>query len=59
MDKDVGSIAVGKTADVILVDGDVSQDIRKLRRVLTVFEDGYRLDGNELRKASGLTGMPQ
>ena len=59
MDKDVGSIAVGKTADIILVDGDVSQDIRKLRRVLTVFEDGYRLDGNELRKASGLTGMPE
>jgi len=59
MDKEVGSIAVGKTADIILVDGDVSQDIRKLRRVLTVFEDGYRLDGNELRKESGLTGMPE
>lgn len=54
-----GSIAKGKNADIILVDGDVSQDIRNLRHVRTVFLDGYRLDGDALRKASGLGGMPK
>ena len=53
-----GSIAPGKTADVILVDGDVSRDITNLRHVETVFLDGYRLDGRALRQASGLNGVP-
>lgn len=55
----VGSIAPGKTADIVLVEGDVQQDIRNLRHVHTVFLDGYRLDGDALRKASGLSGMPK
>ncbi|MES2135832.1 MAG: amidohydrolase family protein [Pseudomonadota bacterium] len=54
-----GSIARGKTADIILVDGDVSKDLRNLRHVETVFLDGYRLDGAALREASGLSGMPK
>jgi hypothetical protein len=54
-----GSIAPGKTADIILVDGDVSKDLANLRHVDTVFLDGYRLGGKELREASGLTGMPK
>lgn len=59
MDDRTGSIAVGKTADVILVEGDVSKDIGNLRHVSTVFLDGYRLDGAALRKASGINGMPK
>jgi hypothetical protein len=55
----VGSIAPGKTADIILVQGDVSKDITNLRHVETVFLDGYRLDGATLRTASGLSGMPR
>lgn len=55
----VGAIAPGKTADIILVDGDVSTDLRNLRHVRTVFLDGYRLDGAALRQASGLSGMPR
>ena len=54
-----GSIAVGKTADLVLVEGDVSQDLGNLRHVETVFQDGYRLDGTALRTASGLSGMPK
>lgn len=54
-----GSITPGKAADLILVDGDVSKDIKNLRHVQTVFLDGYRLDGDALRKASGLSGMPK
>jgi hypothetical protein len=59
MDGRVGSIAAGKTADIILVDGDVSKDLTNLRHVRTVFLDGYRLDGAALRQASGLSGMPK
>lgn len=54
-----GSIAPGKSADIILVNGDASQDIGNLRHVNTVFLDGYRLDGAALREASGLSGMPK
>ena len=54
-----GSIAPGKTADIILVDGDVSKDLTNLRHVDTVFLDGYRLGGEALRQASGLSGMPK
>ena len=54
-----GSIERGKTADIILVDGDVSKDLANLRHVETVFLDGYRLDGAALRRASGLMGMPK
>jgi hypothetical protein len=59
MDDRTGSIAVGKTADIILVDGDASLDLTNLRHVNTVFLDGYRLDGVALRRASGLSGMPK
>lgn len=59
MDGRTGSITKGKNADLILVDGDVSKDIRNLRHVQTVFLDGYRLDGQALREASGLSGMPK
>jgi len=59
MDDRAGSVAVGKTADIILVDGDVSQNLANLRHVNTVFLDGYRLDGGALRRASGLNGMPK
>ena len=59
MDKTTGSIAAGKDADMILVDGDVAKDLGALRHIRTIFSDGYRLDGDALRKASGITGMPK
>ena len=58
-DKRTGSIAVGKEADLVLVDGDVSQDLGALRRVVTVVSDGYVMDADELRKAAGYTGRPK
>ena len=54
-----GSIAVGKEADMVLVDGDVSTDLGALRRVVTVVSDGYVMDGDALRKAAGFTGKPK
>jgi len=58
-DKRTGSIAVGKEADLVLVDGDPSTDLGALRRVVTVVSDGYVMDANELRKAAGYSGTPK
>ena len=54
-----GSIAVGKEADLLLVEGDVSAELGALRRVHTVISDGYVMDGNKLRAAAGFSGMPR
>lgn len=58
-DKRTGSIAVGKEADMVLVDGDPSIDLGALRRVVTVVSDGYVMDAAELRKAAGYSGAPK
>jgi imidazolonepropionase-like amidohydrolase len=58
-DKRTGSIAVGKEADMVLVDGDPSKELGALRRVVTVISDGYVMDGDELRKAAGYSGRPK
>jgi imidazolonepropionase-like amidohydrolase len=54
-----GSIAIGKEADMVLVEGDVSADLGALRRVHTVVSDGYVMDGAQLREAAGFSGMPR
>lgn len=50
---------MGKTVDMNLVDGDTKKDLGALRRVSTVFPDGQRLDGTDMRKANGLSGIPK
>ena len=55
----VGSIAPGKTADLILVDGDVEQSLAALRQIDKVVLDGNLLDGDELRAAAGFSGRPR
>ena len=59
IDDRTGSIAVGKEADLVLVEGDVSTDLGALRRIHTVISDGYVMDGNKLRAAAGFSGMPR
>ena len=58
-DQRTGSIAVGKEADMVLVDGDVSTDLGALRRTVTVVSDGYVMDADALRKAAGYLGRPK
>lgn len=58
-DKRTGSIAIGKEADMVLVDGDPSTEIGALRRVVTVVSDGYVMDGDALREAAGYSGRPK
>ena len=58
-DARTGSIAVGKEADLLLVDGDVEANIGSLRHVDQVVLDGALLDGDALRKAAGFSGRPK
>ncbi len=58
-DNRMGSIAVGKEADLILVDGDPEKNIGDLRHVDQVMSDGVLMDGNALRTAAGYSGMPK
>lgn len=55
-DNATGSIAVGKEADMVLVDGDVSTDIGALRRTVWVMHDGRLIDADALREAVGFSG---
>lgn len=50
-----GSIAVGKEADLVLVDGDPSQRISDLRRTLWVMSDGKLMNADALREAAGFS----
>ncbi len=59
VDGRTGSIAVGKEADLLLVDGDPERDIGALRRVDKVVLDGALLDGAALRAEAGFSGMPK
>lgn len=56
---DRGSIAVGKTADLVLVDGDPSKRIGDLRKVDMVLLGDRLMKGNDLRSAAGISGMPR
>jgi imidazolonepropionase-like amidohydrolase len=59
MDQRTGSIAVGKTADLALVEGDPSVHIGDLRHTRFVMLDGKALDPDALREASGYSGRPR
>ena len=43
-EKDLGSIEPGKLADLVLLEGDPSQDIKEVRRVLRVWKSGVEID---------------
>jgi hypothetical protein len=57
-DARTGSIAVGKAADLVLVDGDPSKRIGELRHTRIVMMDGKLMDANALRAAGGFAGKP-
>lgn len=48
LDRRIGSIAVGKDADLVLVQGDPSKDIGAIENVVTVFKDGVGYDSAKL-----------
>jgi hypothetical protein len=58
-DRTTGSIAVGKEADMVLVDGDPSRNIGDLRQTMWVMSDGLLMNADDLREAAGFTGRPR
>jgi imidazolonepropionase-like amidohydrolase len=53
-DAELGSIAAGKLADVILVDGNPAQHVSDVRRVKTVVKDGIVFQVADLDRAIGV-----
>jgi imidazolonepropionase-like amidohydrolase len=55
VDKDRGVIAAGKLADMVLIDGDPTQDIRDSNKIKTVIKGGKVYDPAVIEKAFGIT----
>jgi hypothetical protein len=55
VNKDRGVIAPGKLADMILVDGDPTKNIRDINNVTTVIKGGKVYDPTAIEKALGIT----
>lgn len=53
-DREVGSIAAGKRADLILVDGDPLASVGAVRRTKLVIKGGVLYDSDALARAAGL-----
>jgi imidazolonepropionase-like amidohydrolase len=53
MDKQTGSIKVGKHADLVIIDGDPLQNIRNIRKTWMVIKEGEKYDPGVLHKMVG------
>lgn len=58
VDKQTGSIAVGKNADLVLVEGDPEARIGDLRQTRWVMQEGKLMNADDLRAAVGISGRP-
>jgi hypothetical protein len=50
---------VGKTADLVLVEGDASERLSDLRQTRVVILDLKLMDADALRTAAGFSGLPK
>ena len=48
----IGSVEKGKRADLVLLDGDLTQDVAVIRKTVTVFKDGVGYDSAKLIAAT-------
>ena len=55
LDAQSGSVEAGKNADIIIVDGDPLQNIRNIRKVVTVIKDGNVYDPAALHEVAGFS----
>ena len=51
VDGELGSVEVGKTADLVLIRGDLTGDPATINQVVTVFKDGIGYDSKALLDA--------
>jgi enamidase len=47
-DKEIGTLAVGKRADVVLIDGDPAKDITAIERMPLEFKNGIGYDSAKI-----------
>lgn len=53
-----GTIEVGKNADLVMIDGDLREDIQNIRKMTHVFKDGIGFDSQKLfESAEGQVGV--
>jgi imidazolonepropionase-like amidohydrolase len=58
VDKDLGSVAPGKIADLVVIQGDLVARPAEIRNVVTVFKDGVGYDSRKLiDSVDGLVGI--
>jgi imidazolonepropionase-like amidohydrolase len=55
VEKDLGSIAAGKLADLVLVDGNPAQSISDIRKTRITIKNGAVFQDGELYQALGMT----
>lgn len=57
-ENEIGSLEVGKRADIVLIDGDLEADIRNIRKMEIIFKDGIGFDSPAIFKSmKGKVGM--
>ncbi|HJP97982.1 MAG TPA: amidohydrolase family protein, partial [Rhodanobacteraceae bacterium] len=57
-EKDVGSLTVGKRADIVVIDGDPAKDVRAIEHMPLVFKNGVGYDTAAIFKSMrGQIGM--
>ena len=54
----IGTLATGKQADLVVIDGDPASNIKDIEKVETVFKDGVGYDSAKLiESVRGLVGL--
>ena len=48
LDNKIGSIEVGKAADLVVIDGDIFQDIHNIRKIVWVFKQGVGFNSQRI-----------
>ena len=57
-DKEIGTIGAGKKADLVLVNGDLSSDVKNIRKTEIVFKNGVGFDSQKIfATVKGQVGM--
>ena len=57
-DKEIGSVEVGKIADLVLIDGDLSKDVSNIRNMEIVFKNGIGYNSKKIfESVKGKVGL--